>query len=117
MAEVDILAAATQFGVAGLMGWMWLSERRSAAAREQALSEAHERLMQERRQLDVLVKALDDNTRALVGIEAGQARLAELLGKFSEVYATVRRSAVRRRRRGGVGGGGVGAKGAAMGSG
>ena len=35
--EGELLAMVTQFGVAGLIGWMWLSERRAGAAREREL--------------------------------------------------------------------------------
>lgn len=72
----------TQFGTAGLMGWMWLTERRAAAERERQLSEAHERLLQERRGVDVAVQALRDNTRALAALEAGQRSLQAVLDRL-----------------------------------
>lgn len=80
MTEMEIVSSLTQFGAAGLMGWMWLAERRSAATRERQLDETHERLIQERRSFEVVVEALRENTRALAGIEAGQRALLVLLG-------------------------------------
>lgn len=56
-----------QFGVAGLIAWMWLAERRAAAVREKQLTE-------------VLLKALNDNTRALVSLESCQRGLLGALG-------------------------------------
>jgi hypothetical protein len=79
MLDPQIAAACAQFGAAGLIGWMWLSERRAAAARERQLTEAHERLSQERPQLEVLVRIVSDNTRALATLEVGQRGLAAVL--------------------------------------
>lgn len=70
--EVEALASLTQFGVAGLVGCMWIVERRAAAERERQLEQTHARLMQERTQLDVLMRALRENTRALTALEQGQ---------------------------------------------
>lgn len=70
--EVEALASLTQFGVAGLVGCMWIVERRAAAERERQLEQTHARLMQERTQLGVLMEALRENTRALTALEQGQ---------------------------------------------
>lgn len=59
-------------GAAGLMGAMWLWERRSSQRREQQLDEAHARIVADRMQIDTLVDVVRQNTQAL-------ARLAELL--------------------------------------
>lgn len=74
-----MVASLTQFGVAGLIGWMWIVERRAAGVRERLVSEAHERLMRERQELEVLVQALRENTRALTALEVGQRGLVGLL--------------------------------------
>lgn len=79
------LAALTQFGVAGLVCWMWLAERRAAGVRERQVGELHERLMRERRELDVLVTTLRENTRALTALEACQRGLVAMLGRLRGV--------------------------------
>lgn len=79
MVEAELAAAVAQFGVAGLIGWMWLSERRSAAARERQLQEAHDRLGQDRQTLDTLLGVVRDNTRAMTGVEGGLERLGRVL--------------------------------------
>lgn len=76
------LAALAQFGVAGLVCWMWLAERRAAGARERQMTEVHERLMRERRETDVLIAALGDNTRALASLESCQRGLVAMLGRL-----------------------------------
>ncbi|RMH26182.1 MAG: hypothetical protein D6693_07685 [Planctomycetota bacterium] len=92
--EQDLLNFATQFGAAGLIAWMWLSERRHAATREAQLSEAHERLAQSRVALDSLLTVVADNTRALASLEATQrALLAAGAGRPREHAAPDERSA------------------------
>ena len=59
-------------GSAGLMGAMWLWERRNSRSREQQLDEAHQRIMGDRVQLDQLVSVIRQNTEAL-------ARLCSML--------------------------------------
>ena len=68
-----------QFGVAGLIGWMWLTERRAADARNQQLSEAHTQLAQDRTTITTLLKALEDNTRAITTLESTQRMLIDTL--------------------------------------
>lgn len=68
-------ALVTQLGVAGLIGWMWLSERRAAGERERQLTEAHARIAESGVGLDVLLEAVRENTRAMATLEAGQRRL------------------------------------------
>lgn len=83
MVEVETVASLTQFGVAGLIGWMWIVERRAAVSREREIEETHARLMQDRTELEVLVQALRENTRALTALEVGQRGLTGLLSRFT----------------------------------
>lgn len=95
--EAQALAAIAQFGAAGLIAWMWLTERRSAMTREQQLSETHARLLRDRETLEVLVAALRDNTRASAAIEAGQRAIADAVSRLA-THAPCRSSRVSRRR-------------------
>ena len=83
MPPIDLAASLAQLGAAGLIGWMWLSERRAAAARETQLRELHERLMQERPQLAVLLAVVRDNTKALTALELGQRGLAAAMERLA----------------------------------
>jgi hypothetical protein len=78
----ETAAALAQFGTAGLIGWMWLTERRAAMVRERQLSEAHERLLAERACFDLVVAAIKENTRVLATLEAGQRTLAGVLERI-----------------------------------
>lgn len=90
----ELTTALAQFGTAGLIGWMWLTERRASAARERELSQAHERLMQERRTIDLLVSAMHENTRVLTALEVGQRALTGILERFAANLHAPDRSAV-----------------------
>ncbi|MEM7623521.1 MAG: hypothetical protein AAF235_10015 [Planctomycetota bacterium] len=84
--ELELAGAIAQLGAAGLIGLMWLSERRAAAERDRQLTEQHERLKRDRTELAVLVSVLESNTRALASLESGQGRLiAALEHRWSEV--------------------------------
>ncbi len=80
--DASVLTEAAQFGAAGLMGWMWLTERRHASLRESQLSAAHERMMEQRVQLDALLAALRESTRAVTAMEAGQRALVGLIERL-----------------------------------
>ncbi len=79
MIEPEIATSIAQLGAAGLIGWMWLSERRAGAAREAQLRELHDRLMQERPQITTLLSVVQDNTRALSALDAGQRAIASAM--------------------------------------
>lgn len=85
--EPELVAMVTQFGVAGLVAAMWLSERRAAANRERQLGEAHERLMEQRVQVDALMSLIGENTRAVTAVEAGQRSLSALVARLSAIGA------------------------------
>ncbi len=73
------LAPLVQFGVAGLMAWMWTTERRASQERERQLTQSHERLMEQRVQLDALLKAVTDGTRAVTAMESSLRSLIAAL--------------------------------------
>ncbi len=52
-------------GSAGMMGAMWLWERRASRQREQQLDEAHQRILADRVQLEQVITAVRQNTQAL----------------------------------------------------
>lgn len=90
MPTPDLLPTLAQSGAAGLIAWMWLTERRSAAARDRQLSDLADRLTHERTTTATLLSVLGDNTRALAAIEIGQRSLATILDRL--VAAVVRRA-------------------------
>ncbi|MCC7387774.1 MAG: hypothetical protein IT431_03300 [Phycisphaerales bacterium] len=83
--EAEIASALAQFGVAGLVGWMWLTERRAAAGRERQLTEAHDRLMAERERAETLVGLVAASTRAMTTLEGSQRELARVVERLAGV--------------------------------
>lgn len=79
--EQELLQAIGQFGAAGLIAWMWLSERRHGAARDKQLDEAHARVMEQKVALDQLIEVVSANTRAVGAMEATQRRVVEVVEK------------------------------------
>lgn len=88
--EPELVVQVTQFGVAGLIAWMWMTERRSALGREKQLSDAHERLMEQRTQLEALVRLVSENTRALASLESGLASLQRIIERAAGSVAADR---------------------------
>lgn len=79
---VDAIQPLTQFGVAGLMGLLWVWERLMSRKREAQLNEAHIHLRSQHHELCVLVKLVRQNTRAIVRFDQTQLQLKELLEKM-----------------------------------
>lgn len=71
-----------QFGVAGLMGALWLWERLYSRKREQQLSQAHERLITQRIELRELIDLVQRNTSAIERFDQTQSRFADLVEKL-----------------------------------
>lgn len=80
--EIHVAGVVAQLGAAGLIGLMWLSERRSASERERQVTELHERIVSDRAELGVLVSLVESNTRALASLEAGQSRLVAAIERI-----------------------------------
>lgn len=66
----------TGLSAAGMMGMMWLWERRNSRQREEQLDESHQRILADKVQLDQLILLVRQNTEAL-------ATLCERLGAKS----------------------------------
>ncbi|HEX2973290.1 MAG TPA: hypothetical protein VHP11_13225 [Tepidisphaeraceae bacterium] len=69
------MADLTNLGAAGLMGVMWLWERRTSRQREDQLDEAHARIMGDRVQLDQLIDVVRQNAEAFSRLSATQEEL------------------------------------------
>ncbi len=75
----DALLNVSQLGIAGLMGGLWWWERRYSRQREDQLTEAHQRIMDQKQQLDVLLGAVRENTAALTRLAVTQEDIVSLL--------------------------------------
>ena len=62
---ITTLPDITGLGSAGVMGVMWLWERRTSRQRDQQLDEAHTRIVSDRVTLDQLMALVRQNTEAI----------------------------------------------------
>lgn len=76
---LDSLTMLTQFGVAGLMGALWVWERMLSRRREAQLNASHERIVRQRQELRVLIRMVRRNTEAIERFERTQQQLQTLL--------------------------------------
>ena len=84
----QIATTLTQFGAAGLIGLLWLLERRHASHREQQIDEAHRRITSQSTHLNALLTVIKENTRAINTLQQGQQRLIGLLERLGKVSGT-----------------------------
>ena len=73
-------------GTAGLMGLMWLWERRNNQKREQQLDEAHARILADHVQLEQLIQVVRHSAEALSRLTVTQE---QLLARFGEIERSV----------------------------
>ncbi|HEV8606764.1 MAG TPA: hypothetical protein VGQ99_15420 [Tepidisphaeraceae bacterium] len=71
----------TSFGAAGLMGAMWLWERKTSRQREEQLDEAHVRILGDRVQLEQLIDVVRQNVEAMTRLGAIQDQLVRKLDR------------------------------------
>ena len=69
----------TSFGAAGLMGAMWLWERKTS--RQEQLDEAHVRILGDPVQLEQLIDVVKQNTEAMTRLSGTQDQLVRQLDR------------------------------------
>ena len=84
MTLLSLLCDLTSFGAAGLMGAMWLCERRLNRTREQQITEAHLRITRDEEKLACLRDVIDKNTAALVRFVEHQKEQTRILHELKE---------------------------------
>lgn len=70
----------TSLGASGIMGAMWLWERRMGRQRETQLDEAHSRILSDRVQLEELIRVVEQNSEAMSRLTASQEQLMRQMG-------------------------------------
>ena len=81
----------TNLGAAGLMGAMWLWERRTSRQREEQLDEAHARIMGDGVKLEQLIDVVAKNSEAMTRLSGVQEQLVRKLEEGA--FDTQRREA------------------------
>jgi len=76
-----------QFGVAGLMGVLWVWERALSRRRESQLDDAHRRLRAQRADRRVLMETIERNTRVIERFEQTQRVFIQMMERMSDERA------------------------------
>ena len=71
----------TSLGAAGLMGAMWLWERRTSQKRESQIDEAHARILGDRVSIDQLMGVVRQNAEAIARLCTTQEQLLRELNQ------------------------------------
>jgi hypothetical protein len=80
LADGQVFDGMTSFGAAGLMGAMWLWERKTSRQREEQLDAAHARILGDHVALDQLIGVVKQNAEALTKLSGVQEELCRKLG-------------------------------------
>ena len=88
----ELLTILSQFGPAGLMGLLWILERRHAALRERQLTEAHRAVAARDHESTALLDVVRDNTRAIATLEHTQRQVLRTAERLSERLAMMIRA-------------------------
>lgn len=81
---LSIVSDLTSFGAAGLMGAMWLWERKLSRVREEQIDRSHERIMRDEERLDKLTQVLEQNTAAISRFHEMQREAYDTLKQLIE---------------------------------
>ncbi|MFW6132994.1 MAG: hypothetical protein ACOC8F_03795 [Planctomycetota bacterium] len=77
---LDLLASQfASLGAAGVMGAMWLWERRLSRVREGQLTDAHQRIARDEQRLEQLTRVVEQNTAAVGRFTETQRHVVETL--------------------------------------
>jgi chromosome segregation ATPase len=88
----DIVELFVQFGVAGLMGALWVWERTLTGKRERQLNDTHNSLMAEREQMKLLVRLVRRTTRAIERFDRTLDQLRQTISQQTPHGPSLQRS-------------------------
>ena len=74
---LSVMGDLASFGAAGLMGALWVWERRLSRTREEQLTESHGRILRDEQRLSRLSEVIDHNTDAIARFTETQRQLCE----------------------------------------
>jgi hypothetical protein len=81
---VNAFSDLASLGAAGIMGAMWLWERRNGRVRDEQLSSAHERIARDEQRLGQLIEVVEHNTQALARFTETQHFVRQALADLRE---------------------------------
>lgn len=92
MLALELFSELASLGAAGVMGTMWLWERRTSRQREEQITEAHGRIVRDEQRLAKLVEVVEHNTAAITRFNETQQSVRQTLSELTEEIRHVRKS-------------------------
>lgn len=86
MSFLSVMSDLASFGAAGLMGALWLWERRLSRLREQQLSDSHQRILRDEQRLTKLIQVVEQNTSVIARFTETQREIAEAVKHLSQEF-------------------------------
>ena len=83
MSVLAMISDLASFGAAGLMGALWLWERRLSRCREAQLTQSHERIGRDEERLGKLIQVVQQNTAAFIRFTETQRELCDTVKHLS----------------------------------
>ena len=81
---IDSISPLASFGAAGLIGAMWLWERRNNRLREEQLTDAHGRIVRDEQRLAKLIEVVEHNTTVMTRFTETQHSVRQALEDLRE---------------------------------
>ena len=75
----DILTQFANLGAAGIIGMMWIAERKSSNKKDAQLSQSHNLILQKQDHIRCLTNVIKDNTTAITRLNETQKHQTSLL--------------------------------------
>ncbi len=88
----SMMSDLASFGAAGLMGAMWLWERRHSRCRDDQLDDSHQRIMRDEQRLDRLLDVVQRNTEVIARFTETQHSVRQALADLREEIHNGRKS-------------------------
>lgn len=86
MSVVSVMSDLASFGAAGLMGAMWLWERKLSRTRERQINSSHARIMRDEQRLESLTHVVEQNTTAVTRFSEAQREVCETIKHLLEEF-------------------------------
>ena len=83
---INLLSEFVNFGAAGLMGAMWLWERKLSRQREQQLHEAHQRIGRDEQKLEQFTQVVERNSSAFSRFSESHRQTNETIRELIREY-------------------------------
>ena len=84
MLALEVASELASLGAAGIMGTMWLWERRNSRQRDEQLTAAHGRVMRDEQRLGKLIEVVEHNTVAMARFTETQNFIRQALADLRE---------------------------------